>query len=408
MARAEQSGSSALSRRQLGAMLALPVSACTTPQRMSAVPGPLTTQAEAIVPGVRFFPDRDPAPFERLALAALERERLWLQQSRYTGSLPPTTMLAVSGGGGDGAFGAGLMCGWSEAGDRPVFRLVTGISTGALIAPFVFAGPRWDPVLRQTYTETSDADIFRKRSLMAAIFDDALASTTPMTDLAERFITPALLGDIAAEHAKGRLLLVGTTNLDAREPVYWDMGSIAGQGSDEALALFRSICLASAAIPGAFPPVMIDVTADGRRFQEMHVDGGATRQAFMYPQTLRVKEIAAREGLERSRKLYILRNARLDPDWASVDRRTLSIVGRAVTSLIQTQGEGDLIRMYLTCLRDGVDYNLAYIPRSFDRQRRSEFDPDYMRPLFEIGRSMAAQGFAWAKEAPGYGPGPGA
>jgi hypothetical protein len=392
------------SRRMFAAAAPLAAAACATPKRMEAVPADMTARAEASVPHVRFLPDRDPEPFAALAVAALERERAWLAQSGHTGPLPPANFLVISGGGGDGAFGAGLLYGWSQAGNRPSFKLVTGISTGALIAPFAFAGPKYDPILQQTYTSTRDSDIFKKRSPVAALYSDAMADTAPMGRLAQHYITRELLDDVAAEYAKGRLLMVGTTNLDAREPVYWDMGAIAAAKTPAGDALFRQITVASASIPGAFPPAMIDVTVDGRPYQEMHVDGGATRQAFMYPQTLQVGALTAATESQRKRAVYILRNSRLDPDWANVDRRTLSIVGRAVTSLIQTQGVGDLIRMYLTATRDGLDYNLAYIPRDFTQPKKSEFDLDYMRPLFERGREMAAKGYVWDKYPPGYGP----
>jgi len=149
---------------------------------------------------------------------------------------------------------------------------------------------------------------------------------------------------------------------------------------------------------------MIDVTVGGVHYQEMHVDGGATRQVFMYPQNLHLAKTAAAKGAARERTLYIIRNSRLDPDWASVDRRLMSIVGRAVSSLIQTQGMGDLNRMYLTSTRDGLDYNLAYIPRDFTAPKKSDFDVDYMTPLFERGRQLAAAGYHWEKYPPGYDP----
>jgi predicted acylesterase/phospholipase RssA len=351
---------------------------------------------------VRFFPDRDPDKLEALANRVVERERVWRASAGQTGPLPPVDYLVISGGGGDGAFGAGILTGWSENGDRPDFKLITGISTGALIAPFAFAGKKYDSELKLAYTNTTEADIFKKRSFLAALFDDALTTTKPMAKLVDGYVTPQLLTDVAAEYDKGRVLLVGTTNLDAREPVYWDMGALAKNGSPEAARLFRQITLASAAIPGMFPPVMIDVTVDGKPHQEMHVDGGATRQAFMYPPQLRLRELSQEQGIERKRSVYIMRNSRLDPDWASVDRRTLSIVGRAVSSLIQTQGMGDLIRMYLTASRDHVDFNLAYIPSDFTMERTSEFDPKYMEALFERGREMALKGYPWSKTPPGY------
>lgn len=385
-------------------VLQLLIAACSTPSRSVAVPGALTGQAQLSVPNARFFPDRDAEPFEREVLSSYAKETAWLEKSGHTGPLPPAAYLTISGGGGDGAFGAGLLSGWTEAGTRPTFKLVTGISTGALIAPFAFLGPKYDQILRETYTQVSDKDIFRKRYFTAALWSDAMADTRPMARLVERYVTRELLDEIAAEYAKGRLLLIGTTNLDAREPVYWNMGAIASSKDPAALALFRKITLASAAIPGAFPPVMIDVTVDGRPYQEMHVDGGATRQVFMYPQTLHLADIARAHHASRKRTLYIIRNSRLDPDWASVDRRTLSIVNRAISALIQTQGIGDLNRIYLTSARDGIDYNLAYIPKDFSAPKTSEFDVAYMRPLFEHGRELARRGYVWDKYPPGYAP----
>jgi hypothetical protein len=301
---------------------------CASPRRMAAVPAALTAQAQTSVPDARFFPDRNDPAMTKVIFDSYARELAWRAKSGETGPLPPVAYLTISGGGGDGAFGAGLLTGWTASGTRPSFKLVTGISTGALIAPFAFLGPAYDPMLAETYTNVSDSDIFKKRNFTAVLFSDAMADTAPMGHLVERYITRELLDAIAGEYAKGRLLMIGTTNLDSREPVYWNMGAIAASPDPGALPLFRKIILASAAIPGAFPPVMIDVTVNGQRYQEMHVDGGATRQVFMYPQTLHLGEVARAEGADRKRTLYIIRNARLDPDWASVDRRVLSIVNR--------------------------------------------------------------------------------
>lgn len=381
------------------------VAGCATPSRMAAVPSGLTVQAQTSIPNARYFPDRDDPALMIEAKSSYEKEAAWLKASGRAGPLPPVAFLTISGGGGDGAFGAGLLNGWSESGKRPEFKLVTGVSTGALIAPFAFLGPKYDPVLRETYTQVTDKDIYKKRRFTAALFSDGMADTTPMERLVSKYMTRELLDAIAVEYAKGRLLLIGTTDLDSREPVIWNMGAIAASKDPKALELFHQIIRASASIPGAFSPVMIDVTVNGTPYQEMHVDGGATRQVFMYPPNLHIAEAAAAMGAgERQRRVYIIRNSRLDADWASVDRRTLTIANRSVSSLIQTQGAGDLIRMYLTATRDHVDYNLAYIPRDFTAPKKSEFDDDYMRPLFERGRQMAAHGYPWAKYPPGYDP----
>ena len=207
---------------------------------------------------------------------------------------------------------------------------------------------------------------------------------------------------IAAEYRKGRLLIIGTTNLDARRAVLWIVGEIAASGDPGALDLIRKILIASAAIPGAFPPVLIDVEADGRRYQEMHVDGGAMTQVLPYPASLRLREQARAEGSVRERRGNIIRNARLDPDWSQVDRRTMSISVRAISALIATQGLGDLYRLYVDCQRDGVDYNGAYIPSDFDVTAQESFDPTYMRALFGRGYELARSGSPWHKFPPGF------
>jgi len=210
------------------------------------------------------------------------------------------------------------------------------------------------------------------------------------------------LAEIAAEYAKGRLLLIGTTNLDARRPNIWNIGAIASSGDPGAVALVRKILIASAAIPAAFPPVMIDVEVDGKKYQEMHVDGGALRQVFLYPIRLEFGRESQEKGMGRDRTAYVIRNARLDPDWAATQRQTLKIASRAISALIASQGVGDLYRVYLTTRRDGIDFNLAFIPAEFNLVPKEDFDPEYMKPLFELGRRDMLEGKAWHKSPPGF------
>jgi hypothetical protein len=326
------------------------------------------------------------------------REVAVLRASGHQGPLATANFLAISGGGEDGAFGAGLLVGWTAAGTRPEFKVVTGVSTGALTAPFAFLGPRYDDQLREVYTAISAEDVLEQRWLLAALFDDAMADNAPLRGLVRRLINQQMLEAIAVEHAKGRILLVGTTDLDARRGVIWNVGKIAASGHPKALELLQNILVASAAIPGAFPPTMIDVEIDGKRYQEMHVDGGTTAQVFMYPPSLNVRAT----GFQRERRVYIIRNARLDPDWSQVGRQTLSIAGRAITSLIQTQGVGDLYRIYTTAERDDVDFNLAFIPDTFTTQLKAPFDREYMKALFDVGYELAVKGYSWAKTPPGF------
>jgi hypothetical protein len=313
--------------------------------------------------------------------------------------LPPVNFLAISGGGENGAFGAGLLVGWTAAGTRPVFKGVTGISTGALTAPFAFLGSAYDDKLREVYTTITGKDVLESRGIYGALFQDAMADNAPLRKTVAKYFDQPMLDAIAAEHKKGRILLIGTTNLDARRPVIWDIGAIAESGQPGALELVQDILVASAAIPGAFPPMMFNVEANGKVYQEMHVDGGASTQVFLYPPQLNIKA----SGVKRERNLYVLRNARLDPDWAQVDRRTMTIAGRAISSLIQTQGVGDLYRIYLTSRRDGIDFNLAYIPKTFTTVLKEPFDHTYMSELFQLGYDMAVKGYPWEKYPPGFG-----
>jgi predicted acylesterase/phospholipase RssA len=161
----------------------------------------------------------------------------------------------------------------------------------------------------------------------------------------------------------------------------------------------------SAAIPGAFPLTMIDVEAGGKAYQEMHVDGGAMAQVFLYPPSVSAHMPKGKAPLARDRVAYIIRNSRLDPERAQVERQTLSITGRAVTSLITMQGVGDLYRIYTTTQRDKVDFNLAYIPKTFDAPHPHEFDTEYMRKLYDFAYTQAAKGYVWDKVPPGLAAG---
>ncbi len=388
----------------LFAAAALLAQGCATATRRQAVPvDQQTTATVAGFPyGIRYYP-RDATRLEVFKKDFVEswaREKAYWAAQGHHGPLPPAAYLAISGGGDNGAFGAGLLGGWSKAGTRPTFKLVTGISTGALIAPFAFLGSAYDAPLKAMYTAVSLKDIAEARPIFSILYGDAMADTTPLWNLLKKAVTQEMLDAIAAEHEKGRILLVGTTNLDARRPVVWNITKIAASRRPGALELVQKILLASAAIPGTFPPVMIDVEADGKSYEEMHVDGGTAAQVFVYPVGMRLGDLAEEHGAVRERSLYVIRNARLDPEWAEVDRRTLPIAMRAISCLIQYQGIGDLYRIYTITQRDGVDYNLAYIPATFEAPHTADFDPAYMKQLFDFGYQMAEQGAEWANEPP--------
>ena len=372
---------------------------CSSLERKAAVPSQEMGQAQiAGLSGVRYM------VASQSSIDQMAKDIQLMQLSRNNAQITaPANYLSLSGGGDDGAYGAGLLIGWSERGDRPNFNLVTGISTGALIAPFAFMGKEYDPVLRHVYTQIGPKDIFIERGFISGILGDGLSDTTPLYRLISQFVDEPFLKKLAYEYSvNGRWLLIGTTNLDAGVPVVWNMGKIASIGSPESLELFRKIMLASASIPGAFSPVMFDFEVTGKNFQEMHVDGGAMTQVFLYPSALSQSAKDLKIQLQKERNAYIVRNARLDPEWRETERGTLSIVQRAISSLIQTQGMGDLYRIYHTAQLDGVSFNLAYIGSDFKFPHKTEFDTDYMKALFDYGHQQGLGGKEWQSYPPGF------
>ncbi|WP_198370176.1 patatin-like phospholipase family protein [Roseomonas rosulenta] len=394
---------SATPRRTLLAGSGALLAGCALPERGAPVPQAATSGTTVLgVPNERFVLPQDLPAIEAAFREAGQRRMRHLGLS-HPSQLPRFQLLGVSGGGEDGAFGAGLLCGWTEHGTRPEFELVTGVSTGALTAPFAFLGREWDGALRSVYTDITPGDVLRSRGLLAAIFDDALADTAPLYRTISRYLDERMLAAIARGHEAGRLLLIGSTNLDAQLPVIWNVGAIAASGDSRALGLVRRILLASAAVPGAFPPVMFDVVANGAPHQEMHVDGGAFAQVFLYPRQVTERR---RERLRRGQPVvpataYIIRNGRLDAQWAAVDRRAMSIAGRAIATMIASSGYNDVVRIWNTALRDGIDYNLAYITRDFTGTYREPFEQAYMRALFDFGYQRARRGYDWVKQPPG-------
>ena len=382
-----------LSRRVAAAMVAITLVGCASaPTRLQPLPETLSAQAGIPgIPGARHWGDMQPPGFDTwLKLTDAELA------ANFSGIMNrPHHYLSLSGGGADGAYGAGILAGWTAHGTRPEFTIVTGTSTGALIAPFAFLGPRYDPLLRKLYTELTTADLIERRDLLDILRNDSATSSAPLRRLLEQTIDDAFVAELAEQHRRGRSLLVGTTNLDAARPVTWSLTRIAASGSPRARTLIHDVLLASASIPGVFPPVMIEVEADGQRFEEMHVDGGVTSQVFVYPTGLDWGRVKDRLAVEGPPALYVINNNRGLLAWETAPRRVLPILLRSVDSLIRTQGIGDLAQIYLLAQRDGLRFNLAYIPASFKEQPLEKFDPVYMRKLFELGFERASAGYPW-------------
>ena len=318
------------------------------------------------------------------------------------GNTKPAYILALSGGGEGGAFGAGVLNGWTATGTRPEFTVVTGISTGALIAPFAFLGSDYDWVLKELYTETTAKQLVRRNGIFSIFRLDALFDTAPLKILIDEYVTADTLQKISQEHLKGRRLFIGTTNLDTLRTIIWDMGAIASSMHTDALELFRKVMLASASIPGAYPAVYINVQAAGKQYDEMHVDGGTSSQVFIYPPEFKLKELSKEYNYNRERNLYVIFNSKLKPKGQIFKPGLRTIARRSISTLINTQGLGDIYRIYLTSQRDKVNFNMAFIPSEIEKESNEEFDTDYMQELFDYGYKHMIDGYPWKQTLPGF------
>jgi hypothetical protein len=320
-----------------------------------------------------------------------------------TSGTKPFNVLVLSGGGAYGAYSAGVLAGWTESGTRPEFDVVTGVSTGALVATLAFLGPEWDPALKRFYTSVTDKDVFVRNSYLSALFSDSFRDSEPLANLIQWIVDEKILAAIAAEHAKGRRLYVGTTHLDARRLVVWDMGEIASRGRPEDLTLFRKLLLASASIPGFFPPVPINVEIDGKPAEELHVDGGVTASLFFRsPQVApgQLRRLGERP-LDGS-NLYIIVAGKLYADPGCVERRLLPIAADSISALLYSQSRGDLFQLYALSLATGMNYRMTSIPMDLDVQKdATSFDPKMMGWLYEQGHERARTGKLWRTTPPG-------
>jgi predicted acylesterase/phospholipase RssA len=380
-------------------LLGMLIGCASVPER-TPVPPELTKQASIPgIPDARFWGDEWPRYAKQTFETSTDAELREMFPGIYG---KPHNYLAISGGGANGAFGAGLLVGWTAAGTRPEFTMVTGVSTGALTAPFAFLGSAYDNKLKKVYTTITTKDIINKRNVIAAAFGDSVADTRPLKELIATYIDADMIEAIAREHRKGRRLFIGTVNLDAGRSVIWSIGAIAASDYPQKVTLIHEILRASAAIPVAFPPVVIPVEVNGKRYDEMHVDGGTGSQVFVYPAAVDWRQITQKLKVQGEPRVYVIRNSFLEPDYRGVKRSVLPIASRTIDSLIRTQGIGDLYQIYALCKRDGNDFNLAYIPSDLMGEPGELFDPVYMKKLFDRGYEMGRTGYPWKKAPPGF------
>lgn len=375
-------GASRGARRWFIVVMALCLGACGTISRDYGAAFRLSDAGAALPAGAQILARQAP---QHLALA----ERV---QAR-----PPTeshAILALSGGGANGAYGAGVIVGWSQSGDRPRFDVVTGVSTGALAAPFAFLGADWDDQLQRVYTDGGTRSLMGWRS-MAAFVAPSLFSSRTLQRLIDEHISPEMLRQIAVQHAEGRRLLVVTTNLDAAQPVIWDMGVIASIGGERGLILFRRILLASASLPGIFPPVLLQgVSPAGDAVQEMHVDGGVNLPFLGVPEALPSPRISAPDGAQRV--LYVVVNGHINAHYQPTPGNLTGILARSFDSWSNASLRTALAENAAYANSVGIGVFITTIPARIDASSL-DFDPASMRSLFELGRAHAANGVVWSR-----------
>ncbi|MBP3958656.1 patatin-like phospholipase family protein [Gemmata sp. G18] len=323
---------------------------------------------------------------------------------------PKKHILVVTGGGSYGAYPAGVLVGWTATGTRPEFDVVTGISTGALLGAFAFLGSSEDGELQRCYTTLRSSDIYRKNRLIPALLSESLADSSPLNKVIHQVATDARIARFAEEHRKGRRFYVGTTDLDARRAVVWDMGAIAARDTPESRELFRKVLLASASIPGFFPPVRIPVTVEGKRFVERHIDGGTTSSMFFAPPWVpHAEHEKLPVGWLYGSEVYVLVAGKMYPDPTPVKPRTFAIASNAISTIVYDQTRSDLHKLFLLTTMTGMNYNVSVIPTEVQSPLAStDFDPHEMSRLFSAGTQWAASGPKWRITPPGYEPGEGA
>lgn len=303
--------------------------------------------------------------------------------------------LAISGGGADGAFAAGFLNGWSESGTRPEFEVVTGVSTGALVAPFAFLGRPYDHKLKRVFTEISDADVYVNKSIFGFL-GESLLDPTPLRHMIESILTDDFLDAIGAQERFGRLLLVQTTDIERQVPYIWNITRIAAAAKPIRRKLITDILLASAAIPGVFPPVRFNVILDGRQIEELHVDGGLAAQVFFAPAGLNLRKFETRYfGQPRQQTLYLIRNGKLVPEAIAAETQTFELAKRAISVLIKYQSMEDIYRIQTSFAQTGLVSRIAAIPPHFMLLAKSPFDQDYMRALYATGYDVGRGPMRW-------------
>lgn len=356
------------------------------------------------LPDVRVWGDATDDPLQADLVRSIQDEPEGLFPRAPNGAFQYGN-LALSGGGEHGAFGAGLLKGWSDSGTRPTFKIVTGVSTGAMIAPFALLGSDYDETLHQAYTTITADDILKKKSITGAYWRDSIVDDHPLVELMSRVINNDVIDAVAKAHARGQRLFIATTNFDAERPMIWNMGAVANSGHPDAYDIFRKILLASASIPVLFPPTFFEVEVNGDTYEEMHVDGGTVGQMFFYGSSLDWKSaLSTASGIENpidESTLYVIIDGAIEPEFEAVERRLVPITSRAIRTMIKVSAWSALYRMILHAQAGGYDLKFVSLPDSYKQESTKSYDPVEMNRLFEVGRKLGQENESWQSVPPG-------
>ncbi|WP_295894093.1 patatin-like phospholipase family protein [uncultured Vibrio sp.] len=383
--------------------------------RVAAPPNPMSVNSLFSDPTIRVWGDV-PLSVEQL----IESETLRKHSLDVTliiddeGNPKPQHHLTISGGGANGAYGAGLLNGLTQSGERPEYRLVTGISTGAIIGLYAFLGEEYDDKLKSFYTQLSDQDLYQTRYIWQLFSSSSLLDTAAFEARVRKEIDRELLNEVKKQYLRGRSFLVQTTNLDEQRPVIWNMGAIAMHDTPEAEALFESVILASASIPGIFEPVLIPVYVDGVLHDEMHVDGGVIAQVFFIPEVLDIEAIAEVEKLNLKQRgfdvqhgkqsyVWLINNARIGASWHPTALSITDIVSRSISTMIKFQGRSSIAQVYKQSQLTESSFNYSYIPDLLpDAPEDLPFDKVYMQSLYCYGYALGLKQSHWSSNLPNY------
>ncbi|MEZ9781910.1 patatin-like phospholipase family protein [Vibrio cyclitrophicus] len=324
------------------------------------------------------------------------------QTTPITVSGDQLNILALSGGGANGAFGAGILIGLEESGQLKDYSIVTGISAGALMAPFVFIGGDAFSKMKEVMLNINDKSVLGKKNFLNTVFKDAFTDGEHLYQfIAEAFPEP-MIEQIATQHRSGKRLFIGTTHFDSGELVIWNVGAIANSEMPNKSVLIYKVLAASASIPGVFPPQFINVEHEGVIFEELHVDGGLATQVFFNPSNFDYQQISDSLGLETSPQLDIIRNGSLKAPYHSLRDKGLDLVAKSVSSLTLAQTRGDLYRMKYICEINNIDMQFTYMEQDFSYAKRTKdmFDEHYLLTIYKYGYHKATRGKPWVTELP--------